>query len=325
MTNGEPTTQSVHSYPTVLTTESLSGGNEDVVDANVNVVNAMFEELLEADEISPAALHSYYVDFYLTQALAGGFAQYVFTAPEREEVDPYVREGLAAMGAAAHLDLFNRTVAAFGALTDSDVDTYLDGGSGWTAGSDSEGDEAGDAVSDAVRGIEELDGEFESVLETEDLVALNAAWLRGQADLLVLAGDDLDTHIAARVARLSDLAERQAAAAEEALLDAPEFEAIIRELCDIAGHSLERITMGDPNYLHNGESTLAWHFTTEQGEFLMLEDDDEAFMLNPRTQEILAAVEFVDTFEDTVEFEDTVDFEETADFKGTAEFDEARA
>jgi hypothetical protein len=300
MTNGEPTIQSAPSYPTVLTTESLKGGNEDVVDANVNVVNAMFEELLDADEISPTALRSYYVDFYLTQALAGGFAHYVFTVPEREEVDPYVREGLAAMGAAAHLDLFNRTVAAFGSLTDTDVDTYLDGGSGWAAGGDTEGDEPREEVSDAVRRIEELDGEFESILESEDIAALNAAWLRGQADLLVLAEDDLDAHIAARVARVPDLAERQAAAAEEALLDAPEFEQIIRELCEIAGHTLERITMGDPNYEHNGETTLAWHFTTEQGEFLMLEDDDEAFMLNPRTQEILAAVEF----EEAAEFDE---------------------
>ncbi|MFF2246366.1 hypothetical protein ACFVTM_19575 [Arthrobacter sp. NPDC058130] len=297
MTNGEPTIQSAPSYPTVLTTESLKGGNEDVVDANVNVVNAMFEELLDADEISPTALRSYYVDFYLTQALAGGFAQYVFTVPEREDVDPYVREGLAAMGAAAHLDLFNRTVAAFGALTDTDVDTYLDGGSGWTLAGETDGGAPGDGVSDAVRRIEELDGEFESILETEDISALNAAWLRGQEDLLVLDDDDLDAHIAGRVARVPDLAERQAAAAEEALLDAPEFEQIIRELCDIAGHTLERITMGDPNYEHNGETTLAWHFTTEQGEFLMLEDDDEAFMLNPRTQEILAAVEFEEASE----------------------------
>src|SRR6476646_3819922 len=181
MTHSEPTIQSAHSYPTVLTTESIKGGNEDVVDANVNVVNAMFEELLDADEISPAALRSYYVDFYLTQALAGGFAQYVFTAPEREEIDPYIREGLAAMGAVAHLDLFNRTVAAFGALTDTDVDTYLDGGSGWAAGGGSDEDEPGDGVSDAVRRIEELDEEFESVLATEDIAALNAAWLRGQA------------------------------------------------------------------------------------------------------------------------------------------------
>jgi len=300
MTNGEPTSQSAPSYPTVLTTESLRGGNEDVVDANVKVVSAMFEELLNEDEICPTALRSYYVDFYLTQAQAGGFAQYVFTAPEREEIDPYVREGLAGMGAAAHLDVFNRTVAAFGALTDTDVDTYLDGGSGWAAVGGTEDDDTEDGVSDAVRRIEELDGEFESVLETEDIVALNAAWLRGQPDLLVLADDDLDAHIAGRVARVPDLAERQAAAAAEDLLDAPEFEQIIRELCDIAGHSLERITMGDPNYEHNGEKTLAWHFTTEHGEFLMLEDDDEAFMMNPRTNEILAAVEF----EETVEFEE---------------------
>jgi hypothetical protein len=303
MTNSEPTIQSAHSYPTVLTTESLEGGHEDVVEANVNVVNAMFEELLDTEEISPAALRSYYVDFYLTQALAGGFAQYVFTAPEREEVDPYVREGLEAMGAAAHLDLFNRTVAAFGALSDTDVDSYLDGGSGGAAGGSTEDGEAGRGVSDAVRRVEELDGEFESILATEDIGALNAAWLRGQEDLLVLSDDDVDAHIAGRVARLSDLAERQAAAAEEVLLDAPEFEQIIRELCELAGHSLVRITMGDPNYEHNGEATLAWHFTTEQGDFLMLEDDDEAFMLNPRTQEILAAVEF----------------------EGSAEFEKARA
>ena len=123
-------------------------------------------------------------------------------------------------------------------------------------------------------------------------MALNAAWLRSQADLLVLAEERARAHIAERVARIPDLAERQAEAAEEALLDAPEFELIIRELCDMAGHTLEQITMGDPNYEHNGETTLAWHFTTEQGEFLMLEDDEEAFMINPRTQEILAAVEF---------------------------------
>ena len=40
--------------------------------------------------------------------------------------------------------------------------------------------------------------------------------------------------------------------------------------------------MGDPNYEHNGETMLAWHFSTDQGEFLMMEDDEEAFMLNPR-------------------------------------------
>src|SRR6478735_1420904 len=85
----------------VLTRDSLHGGNVDVVDANVDVVNAMYAELLDAEEIAPTALCSYYVDFYLTQALDGGFAQYVFTLPERKEIDGYIRAGLAGMGATA--------------------------------------------------------------------------------------------------------------------------------------------------------------------------------------------------------------------------------
>jgi hypothetical protein len=269
----------------VLSQESINGGDADVVDANVDVVNAMYAELLDVEEIAENALRSYYVDFYLTQSLEGGFAQYVFTAPEREKIDAYIRAGLGSMGAVAHLELFNRTAAAFDSLTEDDVACYLEG----EAGVDADGEAR---VSEAVRQLEELDVEFEELLETEDIIALNAAWLRGQEDLLVLDAEELDRHIVERVARIPNLEERQAEAAEDARLDAPEFELTIRELCDLAGHTLLKITMGDPNYDHNGERTLAWHFSTDQGEFLMVEDDDEAFMIHPDTKEIVAAVEF---------------------------------
>ncbi|HSL38656.1 MAG TPA: hypothetical protein VK883_17695 [Arthrobacter sp.] len=283
MSNSLSTTLSAAGYATVLPREIINGSDADVVDANVDVVNAMYAELLDVGEIAPNALRSYYVDFYLTQALGGGFAQYVFTAPEREDIDAYVRAGLENMGAAAHLDLFNRTVAAFEALSEEEADAYLDGDADLDGGTD---------VPAAVRLLEELDGEFEALLETEDITALNAAWLRGQADLIVLDEEELDRHIAERVSRIPDLAERQAEAAEDDLLDTPEFEVIIRELCDVAGHTLVKITMGDPNYDHAGQTALAWHFTTDQGEFLMLDDDQQAVMIHPDTKEILAAVEF---------------------------------
>ncbi|HEX9086153.1 MAG TPA: hypothetical protein VF867_01340 [Arthrobacter sp.] len=289
MSNGLSTTLPAAGYATVLPRERINGSDADVVDANVDVVNAMYAELLDVGEIAPNALRSYYVDFYLTQSLGGGFAQYVFTAPERQEIDAYIRAGLEGMGAAAHLDLFNRTVAAFDSLSEEDADTYLDGDSDLEAGTDFG---AGGGTPDAVRLLEELDGDFEALLETEDLIALNAAWLRGQDDLLVLAEEDLDRHIAERVARIPNLAERQAEAAEDELLDTPEFEVIIRELCEVAGHTLLKITMGDPNYDHDGQTTLAWHFTTDQGEFLMLEDEREAVMIHPDTKAILAGVEF---------------------------------
>ena len=206
-------------YPVVLTVDGANAGNEEVVDANVTVVNTMYQELLNSEEIAPNALRSYFVDFYLAQSLGGGFAQYVFTAPEREELDTYIREGFEGMGAAAHLELFDRTVEAFDALSEEEEEIYLDG--------ESDGDADGE-LPEAVQAMEDLDAEFESLLETEDLIALNAAWLRAQEGLLILNEDELTAHIAKRVAQIPDLEERRAEAEEEALENAPEFEVIIR-------------------------------------------------------------------------------------------------
>ncbi|WP_347108571.1 hypothetical protein AAHB33_17010 [Paenarthrobacter sp. S56] len=273
-------------YPVVLNKAAFEAGSGDVVDSNVNVVNGMYAELLNSDEIAPAALNSYFVDFYMTQALAGGFAQYVFTAPERGEVDAFVRSGLEGMGASRHLELFNRTAAAFDALSEDEAEAYLDG----------ELDDS-EAAPASVALLDELDGEFEALLEEEDIVDLNANYLRSQPDLLALSEEDIEAHIAERVALIPDLEERQAEAEEEALANAPEFEVIIRELCDVAGYALEKITMGDPNYEHDGVTTLAWHFSTDHGDFIMIEDEDEAFMIHPETKEIVAAVEFEESDE----------------------------
>ena len=273
--------------PVVLTTGSIEATDEEVVDANVLVVDAMHRELLQTDEMSPVAIRSYYVDFYLTQSLEGGFAQYVFTSLDRDETDTLVREGMASMGATSHLDLFNRTVKAFEDLSEEDAERYLDG-----ALDDDE------EPTEGVRALDELDGEFEELLESENITALNAACLRGQDGLLVLENEELTAHIERLVALIPNLAERQAKADADALEDAPDFEVIIRELCNIAGYALQKITMGDPNYLHQGEKTLAWHFTTDHGDFIMVEDDDEAFMIDPATQEIVAAAEFEEADDD---------------------------
>ncbi len=267
--------------PVVLTSSSVDSSDEDVVEANVSIVDAMHTALLRTEEMSPVAVRSYYVDFYLTQALEGGFAQYVFTAVERAETDTLIREGMAGMGATGHLELFNRAVEAFAELSEEEEEQYLDGGP----------DDSGD-VPDGVLGMEELDGEFEELLERENITALNAAWLRGQAELLVLDDEEIGAYIERLASMIPDLPERRAQAAAEAMADAPDFEIIIRELCSIAGHELLKITMGDPNYLHDGERTLAWRFSTDHGDFLMVEEDDEAFMIHPETREIVAAVEF---------------------------------
>lgn len=275
--------------PVILTSSSIEASDEEAVEANVSVVDAMHTALLHTDEMSPVAVRSYYVDFYLSQALEGGFAQYAFVAVDRAETDTFVREGMAGMCATAHLELFNRAVEAYDHLSEEEEEFYLDSGLDDT-----------EETPDAVLRMEELDGEFEALLERENITALNAAWLRGQADLLVLDDEEVGAYIQQLVAQIPNLPERQAKAEAEALEDAPDFELIIRELCSIVGYELVKITMGDPNYVHDGEKTLAWHFSTDHGDFLMVEEDDEAFMINPETFEIVAAVEFEEADADLV-------------------------
>ncbi|BCT77568.1 hypothetical protein SCMU_34100 [Sinomonas cyclohexanicum] len=268
---------STSQHPVVLPAEALHAGDEAVVDANVDVVNAMYEELLDEREIAVNALRSYFVDFYLTQMLDGGFAQYVFTAGDRRRTDGLIRDGLREMGAPQHATLFDELTSAFDGLSADDVEAYLDGE---------------DGTSPAVAALEELDERFEALQDEQDLVALNAAWLRGQEGLLALDDDGIEDEIARRVGLIEDLEERRAAARAEDFADMPEFELVIRELCDVAGHELTAITMGDPNYMHDGVRTLAWRFTTDQGEYLMVEEDDEAYMIDPEDGRVLAAVEF---------------------------------
>lgn len=268
---------STSQHPVVLPAEALHAGDEAVVDANVDVVNAMYEELLDEREIAANALRSYFVDFYLTQMLDGGFAQYVFTAGDRRRTDGLIRDGLREMGAPQHATLFDELTSAFDGLSADDAEAYLDGE---------------DGTSPAVAALEELDERFEALQDEQDLVALNAAWLRGQEGLLALDDDGIEDEIARRVGLIEDLEERRAAARAEDFADMPEFELVIRELCDVAGHELTAITMGDPNYMHDGVRTLAWRFTTDQGEYLMVEEDDEAYMIDPEDGRVLAAVEF---------------------------------
>ncbi|TLM83285.1 hypothetical protein FDW83_09945 [Pseudarthrobacter sp. NamE2] len=274
--------------PVILTSSSIEASDEEAVEANVSVVDAMHIALLRTGEMSPVAVRSYYVDFYLSQALEGGFAQYAFMSADRAETDTLVREGMAGMGATAHLDLFNRAVEAYDHLSEEEEEYYLDG-------LDAE------ETPDGVLRMEELDNEFEELLERENITALNAAWLRSQPDLLVLDDEEVGAYIQELVARIPDLPERKAQAEAAALEDAPDFEIIIRELCAIASYELLKITMGDPNYIHDGEKTLAWHFATDHGDFIMVEEADEAFMINPETLEIVAAVEFEESDADLVE------------------------
>ena len=99
----------------------------DIIWSNIGFLNALQGEYLRKDELSPDALLSYYVDYYLAQVNNGGFAQFVYNSSWHPVLIQYVRDGLEAMGATEHLALFNQSAVILDSLGPDGVEKFLDG------------------------------------------------------------------------------------------------------------------------------------------------------------------------------------------------------
>ena len=63
----------------VVSRESIKSNDAyAIIKSNISVVNYLLEEGAEPGELSPDALGSYYVDYYLAEITNGGNAQYMF-------------------------------------------------------------------------------------------------------------------------------------------------------------------------------------------------------------------------------------------------------
>ena len=131
------------------------------------------------------------------------------------------------------------------------------------------------------------DERFNALSESEDLVALNAAWLRSLPGLKVMTANEIEAEVARRGAALPDREERERAAIE----DDPRYMKLIRRLCGAAGHELSDVTAGDPSHEHNGKHVVAWHFITDKGHHYMADADGKATMFNGTTEEMVTEIE----------------------------------
>ncbi len=244
----------------------------DIVLSNIDVVNALLEEYLVEDEIASDALRSYCVDHYLTQVNNGGFSQFVTNTGFSPRIIGMVREGLAAMGAQRHLTLFEENVALVKRLRKRRLRAFLE--------SDYFGD---NAERDA---LDVHTDRFFALAETEDLVSLNAAWLRSLPDLQIMTESEIADEVTRRGGALPDRAERARAALE----NEPPFVRTIRALADKAGHELDRVTAGDPVRQHDGQVAVAWHFLTDRGHYYMIEADGRATMFD-ETDKVVTEIE----------------------------------
>ena len=258
----------------IVSNQSVASADpSDIVYSNIEFVNALFGEHLRADEIAPDALRSYYVDYYLAQVNNGGFSQFVYNSHWSPLMNAFIREGLLAMKAVGHLALFNNSAALVDRLGADGLQTLL------------ESDYFGD--NPERDSLDDNNDRFNELSDTEDLIALNAAWLRSLPGLKVKTADEIKAEIARRAAALPDRAERVRAALE----NEPRYLKLIRALIAKAGHELSRVTAGDPTHQHNGQRVLAWHFLTDKGHHYMVDADGKAVMFNGTTKEAVTEIE----------------------------------
>lgn len=276
----------------ILVSDSSMASAEtyDVLNSNISVVNALMGEHLRETEISRAALKSYYVDYYLGQVNNGGFSQFVFNTGWNAFVVELVREGLRDMGATQRLALFVEGVAAVETLGGDKLKRYLGGD---YFGEDPDRDALGST-----------DDRFFALNKTEDLIALNAAWLRRQPTLRALPVSDLEKEVERRGAALPDRPARIEAAKQAR----PRYVKLIDALCAKAGQTLQRVTAGDPTLGYDGVAVrqlsdkelenpshgaaeIVWFFITDKGLHLMAEHGGKAAMFDDKTRKKVAEID----------------------------------
>jgi hypothetical protein len=232
----------------------------DIIFSNISFLNSLFDQHIREDEVSHHALLSYSVDYYLAQVNNGGFSQFVYNSHWSDVTVTGVRKGLSVMGATEHLALFESSAKMLDGLGPEVLSDYFD--------SEYFGDnETRDALN-------AHDDRFFELSEAEDLIQLNATWLRGLSNLSILPIDDIDRVVASRIAEIPDMNERR----EAALADEPRVMKIVRALAAEAGQAFSHVTSGDPAHVHEGHQVLAWHFITDQGHHYMVDLGETAVM-----------------------------------------------
>jgi hypothetical protein len=244
-----------------------SNDPSQIVASNIDFVNGLFDEYVEASEVVPDALRSYYVDYYLAQILNGGFSQFVYNSRWNEQVIQFIRDGLRAIGARTHAQLFDDGETLLNRLGPERRKAF--------SASDYFGE---NEERDELNAINER---FMQISKTENLVALNAAWLRGLTDLVVLSDDEMKSELKRRGEAVTNREQRIAAA----LASEPRYMKLIRALCERSGQALQTVTGGDPERIYAGQKTMAIHFITDCGHHHLVDHDGMGIMFRGFTEE----------------------------------------
>ena len=154
-------------------TAANSENPQDIVNSNISVINLMREEKIDDDLIHQDALMSYYLDYYTSQYTEGNFSQFVYNSKWNIELNELIEEALQLIGAEKHLVLFQQQCKKVKLLSSVKRDKFFKG--------KLEG-------VNPTRDLLNNDTFFEI---EENLVQLNAEFLKTHPDLEILSVDDM--------------------------------------------------------------------------------------------------------------------------------------
>src|SRR6187401_165722 len=158
----------------IISDTAMNSDNlQDVIHSNISVINLMREEGVSDDLIHDDALMSYYLDYYYSQYTAGNFAQFVHSSGWNSELNELIEEGLALIGAEKHLELFQQQSKKVKLMSSVKLNKFVSGKF-----------EGVNPVRDS------LNNDTFYELE-ENLVTLNANFLKNHPDFEVLSVDDM--------------------------------------------------------------------------------------------------------------------------------------
>ena len=162
-------------------TAANSENPQDLINSNISVINLMREEKIDDDFIHEDALMSYYLDYYNSQYTQGNFAQFVHNSGWDKELNELIEEGLQLIGAQKHLELFQAQSKKVSLMSSVKLAKFLKG--------KLEGvNPVRDALNNDAFFSPEISGE-------ENLVALNAAFLKNHPDTQILPVEEIFTSL----------------------------------------------------------------------------------------------------------------------------------
>lgn len=238
---------------------------EHIIYANIDSVNAYFEHHLQSDEILPAVLYSYYVDYYLSQVLNGGIAQFAYNTRWHSTILHYVEYGLHDMGASEHLNFLEKIADMI--MHEIGIDNFL------------QFTEQNLFDDNTIRDkLNQFMSEFDKINHIENLEKINKNYLQNHPDLSIISKFEFK-EILKNISQNPIIQTRK----QNYLAELPSHYQYIYQLCE--QYDCELLSV-----LDKAENDENWHFFTSRGRFFLQETADNVLMLSYGSSAVVASM-----------------------------------